>query len=104
MNEMQIEDMTAEAFEQTLEDFITREQTEVPVSDFFEALALIDQKNREQARMIRLRTRIVDGEIVFSQPEPEDAITVEGNEIVLEDGRRILLELASDQTTPASSR
>ncbi len=104
MNEALLEDMSAERFEQTLEDFITREQTEVPASDFFEALALIDQKEQERARMIRLRTHIVNGEIVFSQPEPEDAIIVEGNEIVLEDGRRILLELASDQPTPASSR
>lgn len=104
MSETLLEDMSAEEFEQALDDFIAREQSEVPTSAFFEALAFLDRERGEQAKMIRLRTRIVDGQIVFSQPEPGEAITVEGNEIVLEDGRRILLELASDETLPTSSR
>jgi len=97
MTEKLLENMPSEEFEQSLDDFITREQSEVPVSTFFEALALIDREKREAARVIRLRTRIVDGQLVFSPPEAETAITVERNEIVLEDGRRILLEYAPNQ-------
>jgi hypothetical protein len=101
MTEKLLEEMSPEEFEQVMDDFITREQTEVPVSTFFETLALIDREKREKARVIRLQTRIVDDKLVFSPPGPEAAITVEGNEIVLEDGRRILLEFAPDQTVPA---
>jgi len=36
--------------------------------------------------------------LVFVPPaEPEDTITVEGNAIVLEDGRRIVLEMVADR-------
>ena len=101
MSEKSLEEMSSEEFEQVLVDFITREQTEVPVSTFFKALALIDWEERETAQVIRLQTRVVGDRLVFSAPGPEAAITVEGNEIVLEDGRRILLELVPAQTTTA---
>ncbi len=93
MKEKLLEDMSSDEFEQVLDDFIMREQTEVSVSTFFQALALIDREKQETARMIRLQTRIVDGKLVVSPPESEIAIAVEGNKIMLEDGRRILLEL-----------
>ena len=101
MSEKLFEEMSPEEFEQVLDDFITREQTEVPISTFFKTLALIDWEKREAAKVIRLQTRVVGDRLVFSPPGPEAAITVEGNEIVLEDGRRILLELLPAQTTTA---
>ena len=101
MSEKLLKDMTVKEFEQALDDYIVREQTEVPVSTFFEALALIDREKQETARVIRLRTRVVDGMLAFFPPELGTAITVEGNEIVLEDGRRILLEFAPDQAAAA---
>lgn len=101
MSEKLLEEMSPEEFEQVLDDFITREQTEVPVSTFFEALALIDREKREAAQVIRLQTRVVGDRLVFSPPGSEAAITVEGNEIVLEDGRRILLELVPTQAVTA---
>jgi hypothetical protein len=36
--------------------------------------------------------------LVFAPTEPESPVTVEDNEIMLEDGRRIVLELVSDQS------
>jgi hypothetical protein len=101
MSEKLLEEMSPEEFEQVLDDFITREQTEVPVSTFFKALALIDQEKRAVARVIRLQTRVVDDRLVFFPPGPGVAITVAGNEIVLEDGRRILLELVPAQVVTA---
>jgi hypothetical protein len=97
MNKTLLEDTSTEEFERIMENFITREQTEIATSDFFKALALIDQEKQKHARKIKLRTHIINGKISFSEPEPEETIMVEGNEIVLEDGRRILLELVAEQ-------
>ena len=55
-----IEDMSPEEFEQALDDFISREQPEVPVSTFFETLALIDQQRQATARVIRLPTILAE--------------------------------------------
>lgn len=93
-----LEEMSPEQFEQVMGDFIAREQTEVPPSTFFEALARIDQERRATARVIHLRTRVAGDKLVFAPPsKPEDAIAVEENEIVLEDGRRLVLELVPEQ-------
>jgi len=101
MTEKLLEEMSPEEFEQLMDDFITREQTEVSISTFFKALALIDRE-RQAARVIHLRTRVAGDRLVFFPPVgPEVSITVEGNEIVLEDGRRIVLELVSDRAVTA---
>lgn len=98
MTEKLLEEMSPEEFEQAMDDFIEREPTEVPTSTFFEALAHIDQERRATASVIHLRTRVAGDKLVFVPPtEPENAITVEENEIVLEDGRRIVLELVPEQ-------
>jgi hypothetical protein len=102
MTEKLLEEMSPEEFEQLMDDFITREQTEVPISTFFKALALIDRERQAAARVIHLRTRVAGDRLVFFPPVgPEVSITVEGNEIVLEDGRRIVLELVSDRAVTA---
>jgi hypothetical protein len=95
-----IEEMSTEAFERAIDDFITREQTGVLRSPFFQALALIDQQREKQAvgRVIYLQARVVGDRLVFAPTEPESPVTVEDNEIMLEDGRRIVLELVSDQS------
>lgn len=101
MTEKLLEEMSPEGFEQVMDVFITREQTEVPTSIFFEALARIDQERRATARVLHLRTRVAGDKLILEPPsKPEDAITVEENEIVLEDGRRIVLELVPEP--PAS--
>jgi len=98
MTEKLLEEMSPEEFERVMGDFVTREQTEVPVSTFFETLASMDQEKRAAARVIHLRTRVAGDRLVFFPPvESEDAITVEENEIMLEDGRRIVLELVPDR-------
>lgn len=98
MTDKLLEEMSPEEFEQVMDDFITREQTEVPISTFFEALTLIDRARQVTARVIRLRTRVAGDRLVFfPSVGPDVSITAEGNEIVLEDGRRIVLELVPDQ-------
>jgi hypothetical protein len=97
MTEKLLEEMSPEEFEQAMEEFITREQSEVPVSAFFEALALIDQEKRTTARVIHLHGRVEGDRLVFSPPtDGVPSITVQGNEIVREDGSRIVLELIPD--------
>jgi hypothetical protein len=92
------EEMLGEAFERAMHDFIAGEQTEVPASAFFQALALIDQERENVGQVVRLQTRVVGDKLVFAPTEPESRVTVEDNEILLEDGRRIVLELVSDQS------
>jgi len=56
------------------------------------------QEKWAAAGVIHLRTRVAGDKLVFVPPaEPEDTITVEGNAIVLEDGRRIVLEMVADR-------
>lgn len=100
MSKNLLNEMPAEAFERAMDDFITREQTEVLTSPFFQALALIDQEREKQAmgQVVRLQTRVVGDRLVFAPTEPESAIAIEDNEILLEDGRRIVLELVFDQS------
>jgi hypothetical protein len=100
MSKNLLEEMPAEAFERAMDDFITREQTGVLTSPFFQALALIDQEREKQAvgRVVRMQTHVIGDRLVFAPTEPESPVTVEGNEILLEDGRRIVLELVSDQS------
>jgi hypothetical protein len=95
-----IEEMSTEAFERAIDDSITREQTGVLTSPFFQALALIDQQREKRVvgQVVRLQTRVVGDRLVFAPTEPESTVTVEDNEILLEDGRRIVLELVSDQS------
>ena len=99
MSKNLLEEMSAEAFERAMADFIAREQIEVLTSPFFQVLALIDQEREKQAvgQVVHLQTRVVDDRLVFVAPtEAESLVTVEDNEILLEDGRRIVLELVSD--------
>jgi hypothetical protein len=98
MSKKLLEEMSAEAFERAMDDFIAREQTEVLASPFFQALALIDQERKNVGQVVRLQTRVVGDRLVFAPTEPESLVTVEDNEILLEDGRRIVLELVSDQS------
>jgi hypothetical protein len=96
MGKKLLEEMSVEAFERAVHDFIASEQTEVPTSVFFQALALIDQEKKNMGQVVRLQTRVVGDKLVFVPTEPESRVTVENNEILLEDGRRIVLELVSD--------
>ncbi len=98
MGKKLLEEMPAEAFERAMHDFISGERTEVPTSAFFQALALIDQERENVGQVVRLQTRVVGDKLVFAPPESESRVTVEDNEILLEDGRRIVLELVSDQS------
>jgi hypothetical protein len=88
----------AEEFEQAMDSLIAREQTEVHASTFFQALAHIDQERENAGQVIRLQARVVGDRLVFAPTKPESRVTVEDNEILLEDGRLIVLELVSDQS------
>jgi hypothetical protein len=94
--------MSPEEFEQMLEDFITREEDDMNISTFFEVLALIDQEKRAAAPVIKLEGELVSGQLVFSPPTDQTLpITVQGNEIVLPDGSRIILTLKSSERMAA---
>jgi len=103
MTQKLLEEMTADEFELILDRFITREPVEVSSSVFFEALAQIDREKQKAAPVIRLWTRVVDNHLVFAPPQPAGTIVVRDNEIILDDGRHILLELATDQAMSVSA-
>ena len=42
-----LDDLTSEEFEQLLDDFIQRDNEEIPASTFFAALELIDREKRQ---------------------------------------------------------
>ena len=56
MTEKLLEEMSPEEFEQLMDDFITREQTEVSISTFFKALALIDRERQAAASTSRRKS------------------------------------------------
>jgi hypothetical protein len=65
MGKKLLEEMSVEAFERAVHDFIASEQTEVPTSVFFQALALIDQEKKNMGQVVRLQTRVVGDKLVF---------------------------------------
>ena len=87
-----IEDYTPEEFEAVLNAFVEREIEDVPMDDFFVALAEIDRRRRQE--VIQVQGRIVQGQLVFSPPHSApSAVTVEGNQIILDQTRRIVVTL-----------
>jgi hypothetical protein len=102
MSDKLLEEMVPEEFEEMLETFISREEDEVEVSAFFEAWARIEAERRASAERIYLRGEIVGDRLIFAVPEGQSTgLQVRGNEIVLEDGRRIVLELKPEELAPA---
>lgn len=86
-----IEDYTPEEFEAVLNAFVEREIEDVPMDDFFAALAEIDRRRQE---VIQVQGRIVQGQLVFSLPRfAPPTVAVEGNQIILDQTRRIVVTL-----------
>ena len=87
-----IEDYTQEEFEAVLNAFVEREIEDVPMDDFFAALAEIDHCRRQE--VIYVQGQIIQGQLVFSPPYPAaSTVTVEGNQIILDQTRRIVVTL-----------
>ncbi|MFQ6014871.1 MAG: hypothetical protein ACE5NP_05460 [Anaerolineae bacterium] len=87
-----IEDYTPDEFEAVLNAFVERESEDVPMDDFFAALAEIDRRRRQE--VIQVQGRIVQGQLVFSLPRfAPSTVTVEGNQIILDQTRRIVVTL-----------
>jgi len=94
MSDKLLEEMMPEGFEEMLETFITRERDEMEMSAFFHAWAQIEAERRASAKEIHLMGEIVGDRLVFGMPEGGSmSLRVRGTEIILEDGRRIVLEL-----------
>ena len=89
------EDLSAEEWEQIVTDFIARggpSPGDLPADTFFALWERFEAKRR--AQVIELEQDIIGGEIVLSvAPTSPTLVQVERNEILLEDGRRIVLRL-----------
>ncbi len=87
-----LEDYTPDEFEAVLNAFVEREIEDVPMDDFFAALAEIDRRRRQE--VVQVQGRIVQGQLVFSLPRfAPPAVTVEGNQIILDQTHRIVVTL-----------
>jgi len=89
------EDLSAEEWEQIVTDFIARDSpdpSDLPTATFFARWERFEAKRRTQ--VIELEQDIIGGEIVLSvAPTSPTLVQVKRNEILLEDGRRIVLRL-----------
>jgi hypothetical protein len=89
--EQMIEDYTPDEFEAVLNAFVEREIEDVPMDDFFAALAEIDRRRQE---VIQVQGQIVQGQLVLSLPRfASPTVTVEGNQIILDQTCRIVVTL-----------
>jgi hypothetical protein len=90
-----LEDLSAEEWDQIVTDFIARESpgsSDLPADAFFALWERFEANRRVQ--VIELEQDIIGGEIVLSvAPTSPTLVQVERNEILLEDGRRIVLRL-----------
>ena len=89
------DDLSAEEWDQIVTDFIARDSPgsgDLPTDTFFARWERFEAKRRTQ--VIELEQDIIGGEIVLSvAPTSPTLVQVERNEILLEDGRRIVLHL-----------
>jgi hypothetical protein len=89
------EDLPAEEWDQIVTDFIARDSPssgDLPTDTFFALWERFEAKRR--AEVIELEQDIIGGEIVLSvAPTSSTLVQVKRNEILLEDGRRIVLRL-----------
>jgi hypothetical protein len=92
MSDKRIEDYTPDEFEAVLNAFIEREIEDVPMDDFFAALAEIDRRRRQE--VIQVQGRIVQGQLIFSLPcFAPPTVAVEGHQIILDRIHRIVVTL-----------
>ena len=92
MQQQTLDDLTAEEFEQLLDNFIQRDDEEMPISTFFAALELIDREKRQQ--IIDVTGEIIEGKLFLSLPKVSAAlIEVRGNEILIDETRKIIIHL-----------
>ncbi|MBN1887059.1 MAG: hypothetical protein JW850_03680 [Thermoflexales bacterium] len=96
-----LEDLSAEELEKAVTDFIARDgpgTDDLPMDTF---LALWERFEAERlAQVIELEQDILGGEVVLSvAPTSAVKVQVHGNEIQLEDGRRIVLRLRREHQT-----
>jgi hypothetical protein len=80
-----------ERFEEIMFSFIQRGFEKIEVNTFFEALALLDEK--EQEEVIEVEGEIIDGKLFLSVPTTTIApISAKDNTILL-DKRKIVVQL-----------
>ena len=62
-----LDDLTSEEFEQLLDDFIQRNDEQIPVSTFFAALELIDREKRQQVIDVEGKIRAQNGSLKWTR-------------------------------------
>ena len=92
MQQQTLDDLTTEEFEQLLDNFIQRDDEEMPISPFFATLELIDREKRQQ--IIDVTGKLIEGKIFLSLPKEATAsIEVHNNEILIDENRKIIIHL-----------
>ncbi len=87
--------MKPERFEEIMFSFIQRGFEKIEANTFFEALALLDEK--EQEEVIEVEGEIVDGELFLSVPTTTIALIHVKDNTILLDKRKIIVQLKSPQ-------
>jgi hypothetical protein len=82
-----------ERFEEIMFPFIQRGFEEMPANTFFEALALLDEKEQEET--IEVEGEIVDGQLFLSVPTTTIAPIHAKDNVILLDKRKIVVQLKS---------
>ncbi|MBC8236163.1 hypothetical protein H8E77_41985 [bacterium] len=92
MQQQTLDDLTTEEFEKLLDNFIQRDDEEMPISTFFAALELIDREKRQQ--IIDVTGKLIEGKLFLSLPkEATTSIEVHNNEILIDENRKIIIHL-----------
>ena len=87
--------MKPERFEEIMFSFIQRGFEKIEANTFFEALALLDEK--EQEEVIEVEGEIVDGKLFLSVPTTTVAPIRAKDNIILLDKRKIVVQLKYSQ-------
>ena len=82
-----LDDLSAEAFDQLIEDYIGRGDDKMELSTFFGVMADLEKKRK--GHVIELSGKLVNGEVLFDRPSP---LPVDRNQIYIGD-RKIVLRL-----------
>jgi len=95
MSDKRLEDLCPDKFQGMMEDLLKDDFDKVSVTEFFGALAALDEG---EAEVIELNAHVEGGELVLEQPA---ALPVAGSEIRV-NNKRIVIRLR-EQTQPRRS-
>lgn len=92
-----LEEMPVEQFEATIQQFIQNAAEwdgSLPIETFFEAWEALEQ----QRTILEIKAQVVSDRLMLVVPA-DSPLTVQGNRILLEDGREVVITLMAESMT-----